>query len=64
MVAAFLFIPLSALAATGSWGRAWEAARQYLKIMGGFVVIGGGLGLCMAISEHGLGAVLSIFTGR
>lgn len=64
LLAAFLFIPLSALAATGSWARAWEAARQYLKIMGALVVVGAGLGISAAVSEHGFGFIWSVFTGR
>lgn len=51
LLACLAFIPLSVLAATGSWRRAWEALRQYLFIMLGFVVIGGGLGLVMAFAE-------------
>lgn len=64
LVAAFAFIPLSALAATGSWERAWEAARQYLKIMAAFVVVGGGLGLAAAISDHGLMTIVRALIGR
>ena len=64
LLAAFLYIPLSAWAATESWERAWEAARQYLKIMAGFVVVGGGFGLLMAFAEYGPLAIWALLTGR
>jgi hypothetical protein len=64
LLAAFLYIPLSAWAATGSWVRAWEAARQYLKIMAGFVVVGGGFGLLMALSTYGPAALWAMVTGH
>ena len=64
LLAAFLYIPLSAWAATGSWHRAWEAVRQYVKIMAGFVVVGGGFGMLMAISEHGIGPIWRVLTGH
>lgn len=53
LLAALLYIPLSAWAATGRLSRAWEALRQYLKIMAAFVVVGGGFGLVMAFAEYG-----------
>lgn len=64
LLAAFLYIPLSAWGATGSWRRAWEAVRQYVKIMAGFVVVGGGFGLLMAVSEHGPVTLWRLFTGH
>lgn len=54
LLLALAYIPASMLAATRSWRRAWDALRQYLKIMLAFAIVGGGIGLAMAIAEHGL----------
>ena len=48
-------VPLMVWGGTGSWRHALHALRQYAGILIGFVVVGGGLGLVMAFSEHGLG---------
>lgn len=53
-------IPLYVWGATGDWRHALTALRQYLKIIGALLLIGGGLGLAMAVSEHGM-AVFSLF---
>lgn len=39
---------------TGDWRHALTALRQYSKVLLGFAVVGGGLGLVMAIAEYGL----------
>jgi len=64
LLLALAFIPLSAWAATGSLSRAWQALRQYLLIIGAFVLIGGGAGVIAAISDHGLGPMWAAITGR
>ena len=51
LLAALAIIPLSAWAVSGSWHRAWDALRQYLKIMASFLIIGGGVGLLMVAGE-------------
>ena len=56
-------IPLMVWGGTGSWRGALHAWKAWAKIMGGFAVVGGGLGLIMAISEHGLSTVLRAITG-
>jgi hypothetical protein len=43
-------VPLFIWGATGDWRHALTALRQYVKIIGAFLVIGGGLGLLMALS--------------
>lgn len=52
-------VPLMVWGGTGDWRHALTALRQYAKILLGFAVVGGGLGLVMAIAEHGL-SVLTI----
>jgi hypothetical protein len=42
-------VPLYVWGATGDWRHALTAARQYLKIIGAFVLVGGGLGVVMAV---------------
>lgn len=53
IAALFAIVPLMVWGGTGSWRHALHALKVYLQIMGGLAVIGGGLGLLMAISEHG-----------
>lgn len=55
-------IPLMIWGGTGSFKHALFAWKSWAKIMGTIVVIGGGFGLCMAISEHGLVEVWHIVT--
>lgn len=64
LVACFLFIPLSAWAATGSWRAGLYAAERYLRIMAFLVAIGSGVGLVMAIAEHGFAGVWAYITGH
>jgi hypothetical protein len=45
-----LIVPLYVWGATGDWRHAITAARQYLKIMGAFVLLGGGLAVLMTIA--------------
>jgi hypothetical protein len=47
-------VPLMVWGGTGSWRHALHALKGYAAILLGFVVVGGGLGLLMAVSEHGL----------
>lgn len=56
----FAIVPLMVWGGTGSWRHALHALRVYLQIIGGLALLGGGLGLVMAVAEHGL----SLFTGR
>lgn len=44
-------VPLMVWGGTGSLSRAWDALRQYLKIMAAIVAIGGGVGLLMVLAE-------------
>lgn len=49
-------VPLWIWGATGgNWRAALRALRSYLGILAGLVVVGGGFGLLMAVSEHGFG---------
>lgn len=49
-IACFIaLVPLSVLAATGSWSRAREALKGYLTAMGVIVVVGAGAGLIAII---------------
>lgn len=57
-------IPLMVWGGSGSLSRAWQALRQYLLIMGAFVAVAGGLGMVMAVAEHGLGPILQAITGH
>lgn len=57
-----LIIPLMVAGGAGSWRAGWKAWIAYLKIMGGFVLVGGGLGVVMAISEHGLSLFWDLLT--
>lgn len=64
LLLAFAYIPLSAWGATGRLERAWEAARQYLKVIALFAVVGGGAGMVAAVNDHGMGALWAMLTGR
>lgn len=54
-------VPLMVWGGTGSWRHALHALRQYAGILIGFAVVGGGLGLLMAFSEHGLDLLMTPF---
>lgn len=53
IAAMVMIVPLIVWGGTGDWRHALHALRSYLKIMGAFVLIAGGVGLTMAIAEHG-----------
>lgn len=57
-------IPLMVWGGTGSLGRAWDALRQYLIGAAVFVAVVGGLGLVMAVAEHGPAKLLDAITRR
>lgn len=44
-------VPLMVWAGTGNWRRALEALRQYAWVMAALMLVGGGLGLAMALAE-------------
>lgn len=48
-----LIVPLMVWGGTGDWRHALHALLSYLKIMGAFVIVGGGFGVVMAFAEHG-----------
>ena len=48
-----LIVPLMVWGGTGDWRHAMHALKSYMKIMGAFALIGGGIGIPMAIAEHG-----------
>lgn len=48
-----MIVPLIVWAGTGDWRHALHALRSYLKIMGTIVLIAGGVGVAIAIAEHG-----------
>jgi hypothetical protein len=50
ILAMFAIVPLYIWGATGDWRHAITAARQYLKIMGAFLLIGGGVAVLMTIA--------------
>ena len=50
IIAMFAIVPLYVWGATGDWRYALTAARQYLKIICAFVLIGGGLAVLMTIA--------------
>lgn len=54
-------VPLMVWGGSGSWRHALHALKWYAAILGGLFAIGGGLGLLAAISEHGLGILLTPF---
>lgn len=47
-----LIVPLMVWGGTGDWRHALHALLSYLKIMGAFVIVGGGFGVVMAFAEH------------
>ena len=50
ILAMFAIVPLYIWGATGDWRQAVTAGLQYLKIMGAFVLIGGGVAVLMTIA--------------
>lgn len=48
--AMWAIVPLMVWGGTGSWRRALEALRQYLMVLGGLALVGGGVGLIMALA--------------
>ena len=48
-----LIVPLMVWGGAGDWRHALHALLSYLKIMGAFVIVGGGFGVVMAFAEHG-----------
>lgn len=48
-----LIVPLLVAGMSASWRAGFEAWKSYMKIMGGFVLIGGGFGVLMAFAEYG-----------
>lgn len=57
----FAIVPLYVWGATGNWRHALHALKQYLGILGGLALVGGGLGVIMAIAEHGWRVLLIPF---
>ena len=57
----FAIVPLMVWGGTGSWRHAVHALKQYLQIMGALALVGGGLGVLMAIAEHGWGVLMLPF---
>jgi len=51
IAAMWAIVPLMVLGGTGSWRRALQALRQYLMVLGGLALVGGGVGLLMARAE-------------
>jgi hypothetical protein len=47
----FAIVPLMVWGGTGDWRHALTALRQYLKIIGALVVIGGGFGLIVSCQQ-------------
>ena len=45
-------VPLMVWGGTGSWRRALQALRQYLMVLGGLALLGGGVGLLMALASR------------
>lgn len=62
--ALFAIVPLMVWGGSGDWRHALRALRQYLGILGALALLGGGLGLVMAVSEHGLGVLWAMLTNR
>ena len=50
VAAMWAIVPLMVLAGTDSWRRALQALRQYLLVLGGLALLGGGVGLLMALA--------------
>lgn len=57
----FAIVPLMVWGGTGNWRHALHALKQYLGILGGLALVGGGLGVIMAIAEHGWRVLLIPF---
>lgn len=51
VAAMWAIVPLMVLGGTGDWRRALQALRQYLMVLGGLALVGGGVGLLMALAE-------------
>lgn len=51
VAAMWSIVPLMVWGGTGSWRRALEALRQYLLVLGGLALVGGGVGLLMALGQ-------------
>lgn len=51
VTAMWAIVPLMVLGGTGDWRRALQALRQYLMVLGGLALVGGGVGLLMALAE-------------
>lgn len=56
-------IPLMIWGGSGSWRGALHAWGAWAKIMGGMVLIFGGFGMIMAVSEHGFSSVWRALSG-
>ncbi len=48
--ALFSIVPLMVWGGTGSWRRALSALREYLGVIGLLALVGGGVGLLMALA--------------
>lgn len=48
--AMWAIVPLMVWGGTGNWRRALDALRQYLMVLGGLALVGGGVGLLMALA--------------
>ena len=49
--AMFAIVPLMVWGGTGDWRRALQALKQYLMVLGGLALVGGGIGLLMSLSQ-------------
>jgi len=58
-----MVIPLMIWGGSGSWRGALHAWASWAKIMGAMVLIFGGFGLMMAISEHGFPTIWRALAG-
>lgn len=48
--AMFAIVPLMVWGGTGNWRRALQALKQYLMVLGGLALVGGGIGLLMSLA--------------
>lgn len=55
-------IPLMIWGGSGQWRAGLKAWASWAKIMGSMVVIFGGFGMIMAVSEHGFATIWHILT--